>query len=240
MRVLPASLLMLLVVLPACGLFDKPAQKRAAKPTKPHYSAEEYVGSLAMANLDIDAGNAAQLDVIKTYHATRGTAQKRTFAIIDYTEKSGGGRKHSMAVISDSLNNSRYPALQEIMARLGHRPATIHDVRLAKISIAPDKAAKFSRDTEQNHNEIQHQQRRLLANATPLSFMNEVQLKLQLIDFFTRIGSRDAAYLLVDNVKQLLASASERKSLNPDIVQNLSQRLETLEARLHAELPFTL
>lgn len=221
--------------------FHTTKHARTAKPAKTHYLAEAYVKHLALAELALEPTE-DDLDIIGAYAAQKSTKPERQ-ALVVFEYKTDGEKtlQKIIAPISTPAEKSKFTALLEIMNRLNERTYTLHNIHLAVVMVAPGEALKLP---EGSINEIKQaldgEQQRLLDNAEKMSTLDDARTQLRLIRFFIDHHFRDAAYLSVDNVKHLLASATNNQSGGTDIIKSLSQELEALESQLHKTLPFTM
>lgn len=221
--------------------FHRTPQAKHAKPAPTHYLAEAYVKHLALAELAPEP-RAADLDIISAYVTQKPNKPERlTLVVFEYKSDSGKALQKIIAPVSSRSKNSRFPALLEIMKRLNARVYTLHNLHLAVATVAPGEALKLPEgsigDIRQALGERQQQ---LLDNAEPLSPLDDARIQLRLIRFFIDHRLRDAAYLCVDNVKHLLASATSDQAGSADIIKTLSQELVVLESHLRKALPFTM
>ena len=115
---------------------------------------------------------------------------------------------------------------------------TIQSLRLATVTLQPDKSQALPKDFRQLVPALYQQQQTLLMNARNLDLTDDIKTQLNLISFFTSGHYQDAAYLSVDNVKRLLADATLKKKLDEATLQNFSKDLESKESTLKEVLPY--
>ncbi len=223
----------------------KPSPQKTVKTT---YEPEAFIEHLTLARLALDANPtdaesvAPHVDVLNGYMAQRPARLKRqAVLVLDYAPKDSGDRRQVIAPISIELYNTKFPALLHIMQRLGETPHVLHEVSTATTSIVPtDSVISPGSSMDDIRIALEQQHQWLITNGTPISSLQDVQTHLQLIDFCMEHRFRDAAYLLVDNAKHLLAEASRTQPGDAEKIRILSKKLEILEDRLHRLMPYTL
>lgn len=233
---------LLLVSLTLTGCSDwfspkGPPRTKASKQVKTDYKSDAFIQHLALARLGGGADN-ANMDVLEAYMAQKPQKLKRQAVLILTYKTSDGERQEVVAPISTKPYTAEFPALLDVMNKLG-TSATLQDVHTATTSIVPTDAFK-STDNDQLRIALEQQHQWLMNNAEALPPLDDAQAQLQLIGFFIEYRFRDAAYLSVDNVKRLLASATQQKPVDKDRIRILSKKLETLENLLHKNIPYTL
>ena len=75
-------------------------------------------------------------------------------------------------------------------------------------------------------------------SATVPATLEAARLQLSLTKFFMRENIRDAAYVSLENAKDLLARADDSKQEKSE-AQALSKEAEMVENTLHKNLPYT-
>jgi|GEM_PF-4389223 len=217
--------------------------KRYVKPL-PYYDADAYVSNLALGRLALSSGPDSAEDVSDTLAVINGyaTQKKRktetvTLIIIDY--KTHSERKERQIVAPVSVSKGDLSSLQAVMDKF-HASGTIQNIRLAAVSIRPDKSLALPKDTELLPLTLDDQQMRLLILSQPLGIAENIRTQLALIDFFARNHFQDAAYLSVDNVKRLLGSVALNKTLDNQTLHDFSKDLEAQEGKLKETLPYKL
>jgi hypothetical protein len=242
-----AALTLILGVISGCGLFEKETPpKSQSKPISKHYSADDYIKNVALGNLSANAANASasagNFAIVKSYHAQKKIKpEKKLMVIIEYTSGNQKTIQQIIAPVTYSGKGRDFNSLQEIMDSMDRRNITIHNVRPASATFAPDKSLKASAaNAAEPAWFFTNEQKKISSRTSKLSLASEIELELDLIGFFTEHRFREAAYICVENVKQALAKATSDKTLNPQELQIFSQELEMRESTLHKELPFTL
>lgn len=235
-------LLLLPVLLSSCGLFEEKKVKPRAQTDKTRYTAEEYIKHLALGSVDLSADPsvlpAANLDVVRKYNKQKKTKPENlTLLQVQYAPKNS---KKNQLLLAPIGKKTRFGSLQDIMKELAANNFTVHNLQLMKANISPGASFSLPNDASAIAATLDGQQQAIARRAGRLSFIEEMQLQIDLISFFTENNFRDAGYLSVEDAKQRLAKASTDKSINPDIVHNLSQRLTAVESILHQKLPFSL
>jgi len=214
------------------------------KAAQTHYHADAYVQHLALARLTPEAGT-ADLNVIDAYATQKPKPEHQTILVLEYKTGNDPAMQQVAAPVFPASRptgkNTEFSALLEIMNRLDGNAATLHNLHLAAVTVAPDEALSLPDSSSQNIRQaLDDQQQRLLGNAEMLPLLDDARAQLQLARFFMDHRFRDAAYISVDNVTRELASASQNTSMDTDAIKNLSHELEALESQLHKILPFTL
>lgn len=232
----------LLILLPLDGCQYLPAfgakhpTHKTAKAPKTSYKMATFIEHISLARLalavdsdDISAA-ADDLDIVQAYSKQRGNKpMSQTLLILGSSQSP----RKVIAPVS-SANAAESPGLRSVMARLQDSGYTLHDIRLVTASLPAPTPLNFSEKPAQDIRQaLDRQQDALLANTSPLPPLDEARVQLQLISFFIRHHLRDAAYLSVDNVKQLLATATRDQSIDAPRLKTLSQQLETLEGELY-------
>lgn len=241
-----ASMLLFCVALSACSLlFPEPPPKPHAK-AKPRYSASDYVENLSQAHLILASDSAeiptANLDIVNAFNQQRKTPPERVnILLIVYKPSDVKKTQQAIAPVPTPSENNNFPGLLNVMKTVDQTPNTLQNIHVFSATVAPArKKQPPSADAAQVRQTVEQQQQRILQSTAKLSTLEDVQVQLQLIDFFITHRFRDAAYLSVDNVKQALAKATENNTIDTDTLSSLSQQLETLESQLHQTLPYTL
>ena len=218
---------------------DKTRQINARHNAKPHtsYDAAAYVTNLALARLALvanpDNDIADSAEAINGYAAKKQHKQsKLNVIIISYQAKDDGSMQEIVAPIASG-------SLQTVMDKFANT-GTIQSLRVATVTLQPDKSQALPKDSRQLIPTLYQQQQTLLINVRNLDLTDDIKTQLNLIAFFTSGHYQDAAYLSVDNVKRLLADATLKKKLNENALQSFSKELESKESTLKEVLPYTL
>lgn len=242
-----ASLCLLSALLAACTQPPpkpvKPAKiARAApvKPAKPLYKANEYISHLAIAHMALAqkvTPDPVDLDVIEGYNTQPAQPERQPLVVIDYTFKGKKKAQHAIA-LDPQAEEVTGAALRSIAGLLEQKGCVLHDIRLVTVTLPPSVDGTSANLPVQER--VQIQQANLLAGAEALPPLDEARAQLRLLRFFIDNRFRDAAYLTADNIKKQLAAALQADIAAETAVSPLSQELETLENRLHQDMPFTL
>src|SRR5262249_28755096 len=103
---------------------------------------------------------------------------------------------------------------------------------------SPSQSLKIQGDDIQGA--LDAQEKELLRNAKPLAPLDNIHEEMRIIRFFIKYHFRDAAYLMVDNVKKTLATLPHATPKDQETVEALSRELDDLESDLRKTMPFTL
>ena len=250
-----ASMALLMLVLTACGLhfpWEHPAHTRHASVEKHRYTPAAFVEHVTLAELALppDAADVSvakeELDALRADVTQKpGKLQRQAIVMLDYT--AGGSRllQQIAAPIPIPPGDDDFSSLMEILQALGNTPYVLHNLRLASVSVAPlGTLRKTLKSPDAPVGEVRQalaeQQQAFLDSAKNLPLLDDAQAQLQLLSFFIDHNFRDAAYLSADNVKRLLAVATQKQPQDSERIRGLSQRLDDLESQLHKTMPFTL
>jgi hypothetical protein len=234
-----AAVIALALLLASCSQWFTPRHSYHPRPqqAKTHYKPDAFVEHLALARLSGDGMAEEDYAVLQAYMAQKPQQSRRqSVLIISYQED--GERSDVAAPVSVDPYNTQFPSLLAILQKLG--PRTLHDLRLVNTTVVPTDAFRTAADADAQRIALEQQEQWLISNAEALAPLEEAQAQLQLATFFIDNRFRDAAYLTVDNVKRLLATASNRKTIGRDTLRILSRKLDMLEEQLHKTMPFTL
>lgn len=246
----------LVLPLAACDSLFTPKPKpvhhvqAVAKPT----TADAYLAHLALARLELpvaveDTQAAdADLDIVQAYHAAPKTkagkkakAQKPealTALLVSYKEEADNYPHHLLLPV-DGLLMNKPCAVENVITRLQSDGAQLHDLALYTVSVRPDRTLKWPDTTEETRRLLAELQQRVWETNQPLSPLEDARAQLQLARYFISNHLRDAAYISVDNVKRLLATATRSHPGEADAIEALSKELDSVEVELHAAMPYS-
>ncbi|MBY0406915.1 MAG: hypothetical protein K2Q01_04435 [Rickettsiales bacterium] len=235
------------LVASGCGLGENahPSKPHTAKHTKiqeEHVSAQKFVGQLSLARLELAERPAdvarvqPRLNLMKAYAAQARASEMLTLAVVEYMPEGKSDIQQAVAVIS--LKDRDFPALGEVMRALEH--ARMHGVRVITTQVAPDAHFMPRNEPLALKAMLDAQHRRLLSQYGKPALPEELMTQVALTEYFTAHGYRDAAYLSLENSKQLLAKAQQAKALDSESLATVSQLMERLAASLRRELPFRI
>ena len=254
-RIIHYSTAVLLVfMLSSCaslsGFFHETPHKpvKTSSTNTPAHQAEIFVYNLALARLVLPANTTdllvatSSLHIIQKYSAHKHIKPvSQTIMVIEYKSSGSTAMQKIIAPITMSSENTGFFDLLDIMNKLGATPYTLYNISLAQTMVAPYEPLKLSSaNTEQVRQNLDQQQQHLLKNSQKLALLDDAQEQLKLISFFMEQRFRDAAYISIDNVKQLLAVASQKRPDDKETITQLSKQLEDIEGQVHTRMPFTL
>ncbi len=228
------------------SLFETPHKKvvKARVKKETAVKASSYIENLALAKLELYArpadlaGVSPRLTVIKDYLAqTKAQGQVVTMVVVDYTTAEKTDTQQIMAPIA--LSNPGFPALTKVMADLSAGGYRLQNIQVLSTQAAPDVNFVMPEEPLAIEGALDALQRRLLAQYGKLKTADEVMTQIALIEYFTDHANQDAAYMTLENVKRMLATASQDKTLDNESLATLSTKLEHMEARLKKKMPYT-
>lgn len=237
--------------LPACQMFAPPPApvkktKKAKTPAKTtQYQSEAYVKHLSLARLSMSneladyADAAPNIEIMDAYSEQKRTKpDNQAVLIIQYERKSGGGKQTLLAPIKLG-EKADTPGLLSIMNALTLNPSMLHDLRVATATVNAEPLGEMSElGSVQIRRALDAKHREVMETGKAPAVLDNVRTQMSLTRFFIANRFRDAAYLSVDNIKKLLASASS--SADESAIKQLSAQFEVLETELHKVMPFTL
>jgi len=147
--------------------------------------------------------------------------QPQALLILEYKNPGEPDMRQSYVMIPYMVDNTDFPELLESLNQLSENKSVLHNIHMV--------------DTGNKAGDLSIAQ---LSNGKKLPAGDEIGIGLHLIRFFIDNRQRDAAYIMVDNTKKLLASLS-----GPDARKKgkqLSAELEILESDVRKTMPFTL
>ncbi len=227
----------------ACLLLS--CQAPPAKPTsrvskaKPDvsYSASDYVYHLALAQLAPE-NNAGSLDIINEYAGQKvKKPEYQRVVIASYKTLNSNGLQQLIVPVSQ--DQPEFPYLLDVISQITGTKYVLHDLDLATARVKSGKSLQVAANNPNIQETLLGHQQRLLENSKKLPVLEDIKMQLELVPFFTRYRLRDAAYLTVDNIKQLLASLPQDEK-EAEIIEIYSNRLNNLESDLRKAMPFTL
>ena len=225
-----------------------PVTHHAANKPKPQYEADAFVTQLSLAKLALakdktdTSAAASRLAVIQAYAAQKHRkSAPQPVVILSYTVQGKQGLQQLAAPFDLPVESANFPALLEIVNALSATPYTLHDVHPAFVSVVPVKSLDaMDGDSEGTKIVLDRQLQSMLHRPVPLMPLDEARVQLQLSHFFANHHVRDAAYLSVENGKQVLAEVAQDATGNSSGTENLSRQLEAMEDQLHRTMPFAI
>lgn len=257
--------LMLPLTLSSCSLFapeKPPAKKKSPKKPKPgksdeakdgfkeeaaYYDGQDYILNLSLAKLSLshssDEGKTIAAPFLQTLHAytTQPVKAEGTSPIVAVEYKEKGKSTTQWVLIPLEAETLHDASLSQVMTRLNSLPHVIHNIRPLRIPVIA--ALDTSLSEENPHKLRETLDRTILQMMQKMQAMpadQEAALQLKLSRYFMDRKNRDAAYLSLENAKQLLAKLSQGKEKKSEKVAALTRDMEVLEDQLHRALPFTL
>lgn len=225
------------------ALFNSHGAKPAHAP-RTSYDADTYVSNLTLSRLALSANPelpeeaSHNVALVNDYAAQKKRkTEKLTLIVIDYKTKNDSSVRQIIAPAK--ANKPDFASLQSILDTFGST-GTIHNIRLASVSVRPDKSLILPKDNKQLMPALDRQQEHLLAQSHNLDMADDIKTQLALIEFFTKGHFQDAAYLSVDNVKRMLGKAVQGKTIDEASLQSFSKDLESKESSLKEALPYKL
>lgn len=229
------------------AITKKPVKKAAAK-VQTHYTADEYLYHLALADIALqdksqDASSVdSSLQVLQAYTAKSGKKAKTpgpAFQQVAVLEcKLGAGMLREAApLVKDERTRQ---ALQNLLGRLRARGCVLTNVHTAKVVVKKDIPLTFAKATPDEIRDAVHAAvARVLATQTRPGALKEAQDQIKLLRLLIDSRQQDAAYIATENAKQTIALAENAKENRQEIETLLSQ-LEALETELHKAMPYSL
>jgi len=148
----------------------------------------------------------------------RSDAKPQALLVLEYKSAGEHDMRQSYLLIPAAADNAEFPELLETLSQLAENKSVLHNIHITDVI---NKSAAIS-----------------AVNNKKLPAENEIGLDLQLIKFFIDSRQRDAAYIMVDNTKKILASLSGPGAREK--AKRLSSELEILESDMRKTMPFTL
>lgn len=232
-----------------CGSWFENAPKKTVKTTKVKKTVEKvdasnYIENLALARMELAqrpadiAGLAPRLTVLKNYMAqTKAGDQTVTVLALDYTVK-GKEEKHSV-LVPVRLAKRDFPALTKVMGHLSALPYSMQNIRVLNTQPNPDATFSMSEEPLGLKGSLEAQQKKLMAQYGKLSAGDEIMTELALLEYFTEHRHQDAAYLMLENVKRMLATTTQQKQMDEESLTILSAKLQQMESQLKTQMPYT-
>ncbi len=258
-KFLPASCVMryagtLLLSLALAGCFGsdlpppmvKHAQHKAKTP-EAEFQADVYVLQLTLARIALTQQPPAleeaqaHLALLGSPTAMQDVSAFQPLVVLEYDMKGEKGTERFAAPISLTDNSSQFPALLDVMNALGDRPLVLREIRLKIATFTPQSFDDFAKkDPALLRKALNDKADRIQSQAKRLSPIEQAHLFLRLTRFFTEHHFKDAAYIAVENAKQLLAEISTNEDTDKKVINDMNEELESLEVTLHKTMPFTL
>lgn len=230
-----------------CALFEGTPKKMPVKhktKAEEKVSAEKYVENLSLARLELAqrpadiAGLSPRLTVVKNYMAqTKAKPQALTLVDFTYTQPGKDGTQEALAPIS--LTQRQFPSLSKVMDAMGAKAYRLQNIRVVATTVEPDATLVTKEEPLALAGSLEAQQQTLLAQSGKLSAADDIMTQIALIEYFTDHRQQDAAYLTLENVKRMLATATQDKTLDEESLTTLSAKLGAMESHLKQRLPYT-
>lgn len=147
-------------------------------------------------------------------------AKPQALLVLEYKSAGEHDMRQSYLLIPAAADNAEFPELLETLSQLAENKSVLHNIHITNV---------INKSTEMAISAV---------NNKKLPAENEIGLDLQLIKFFIDSRQRDAAYIMVDNTKKILASLSGPGAREK--AKRLSSELEILESDMRKTMPFTL
>jgi hypothetical protein len=143
------------------------------------------------------------------------------------------------AVAPFSMAQRSFPALGHVLSAMEVTPYTLKNIRVLTTEVMPDAATALPEEPLMLANALDAQQRHLLSQSGRFAAGDEIMIQIALLEYFTDHRQQDAAYLTVENVKHLLAKATQDKTLDEESLTTLSGKINGMESQLKQKMPYT-
>jgi hypothetical protein len=229
-----------LFVLVACGQFSFLKQRHP--PLTKSIQVEQYVliQALAALVLDKDPNDKIQLkSYAKSLNSSeKGKEKESQIAVLamEYSLRDQSEKRILLVPVPVTPTMPSFNALQQVQKNLSALPYTLHNLRAYYVTVSFPAAQKFSSEAVVLRQQLDEERQILMNEAVPLAAYENATLQLQLVQFFMKMHVRDAAYLALENAKDMLAILAEQTA-EVDIT-SLSQKTDMLESKLHKEMPY--
>lgn len=210
-----------------------------------------YVFNLSMANLAFDRqpdtlnGARTYLNKMNGYATVKGQKNAKCgpiTAVVLAFETTDDDKSHTLVVPVAPAGGKTHElrSLQLAMTVVAPHKPEFHTIQPREVTpdqCAPVPAGRHTKaDEARNHVHDLHED--LLATRQHIPAIESARLQLELTRFFMNARIRDAAYLSMEDAKQLLAHLETSTPEEEDEVKAMSQRLEPLENELRTTLPY--
>ena len=215
-----------------------------AKRLEAKADASRYIESLTLAQealvknpVDM-ASIALPLSRIQTYMAQANTkAQLVMVVVFDYGVKDSNAQPHAIAPIS--LAEGDFPSVGLVLKSVTPLPYILENIRVLVMQPMPNSAFTLPEEPLALAEMLNAQQGFLLTHYSRLTPKEEITAHMALLTYFTNHRQQDAAYLTLENTKQLLATATQTQSLDEASLASFSANLNQMEGQLKRALPYT-
>ncbi len=236
------SVMLLASCSPAPGPAPVKPQKttKQEKPEAARYDSADYVLSIAQGRL-LPASQKPDVSVINAFaaHAVKDTMYLQTVVVFEYKVKDNPTLYRIAAPVDPAASPDAWSGLQEVVMLLSAKPHTLHHVRTYTLVVENVKPIPVKNATAASlHQALDNHQTRLIGTASQIPVLEDAELHLDMVRFFTRVRARDAAYLTLEDTKQLLVLATNKKAADEDTLKRMVNDQISLESALRQAMPY--
>lgn len=237
-------ILLTLLVLAACGdptPVRKPQGSSAA-------GTQAYLQDLSMAHLsferkpnDYAAAEPYVKDLNKYALKKAPKPVPVTVVVLGYkTRDDQKSRKLMVPITAPQGRATDYSPIRKVTNTLAGSRPEYRSVLVRTATLATREALPVGKGkTEQVENKVHDMYQTVYESVQTPPRSDAARLQMGLTRFFMLEGIRDAAYVSLENAKELLAGVDTSQQGDANEVQALSRELEKLEDTLHKKLPYT-